>query len=173
WNSTECAAPEAQTVHGLFEVQAERTPEAVALGFEGERLTYRELNARANRLAHHLRGLGVGPEVLVGVCVERSLDLVVALLGVLKAGGGHAPLDPAYPRERQEFMLADAVAAVVLTQESLAADAGAVARQSSDNPPPAAGADHLAYVIYTSGSTGRPKGVQITHGSVVNFLTSM
>jgi amino acid adenylation domain-containing protein len=187
WSWTEAVRPEAQTVHRLFELQAEQTPEAVALVFEGEQLTYRELNARANRLAHSLRDLGVGPEVLVGICLERSADMVVALLAVLKAGGAYVPLDPAYPQERLAFMLTDAGVPLVLTQESLAAgfsghgawpvcvdtDAGAIARQSDDNLPPLAGAEHLAYVIYTSGSTGRPKGVQITHGSLVNFLTSM
>jgi amino acid adenylation domain-containing protein len=187
WNATETGFPEAQTVHRLFEFQAEQTPEAVALVFEGEHLTYRELNARANRLAHSLQDLGVGPEVLVGICLERSVDMVVALLGVLKAGGAYVPLDPAYPQERLAFMIADAGVPVVLTQQALAAglsgqgawvlcvdtDAEAIAQQSEDNPFPLAGSDHLAYVIYTSGSTGRPKGVEITHGSVVNFLISM
>src|SRR5262249_51471274 len=179
--------PAAQTVHRLFEAQAEQTPEAVALVFEGEQLTYGELNARANRLAHSLRDLGVGPEVLVGICLERSADLVVALLAVLKAGGAYVPLDPAYPPERRAFLLPAAGAPPGVAPESpgrrpsaqgtwsicLDADAEAIAGQSADNPFPSAGAEHLAYVIYTSGSTGRPKGVQITHGAVVNFLTSM
>jgi amino acid adenylation domain-containing protein len=187
WNSSETVFPEVQTVHRLFEIQAERTPEAMAIGFEGEVLTYRELNAKANRLAHSLRDFGVGPEVLVGICVERSVDMVVAVLAVLKAGGAYVPLDPAYPAERLAFMLSDAGAPLVLTTESLVArlsgqrarpicldtDALAIAQQSEANPFPMAGAEHLAYVIYTSGSTGRPKGVEITHASVVNFLTSM
>jgi amino acid adenylation domain-containing protein len=187
WNATDVLPSEAQTVHRLFEFQTEQTPEAVALIFEGEVLTYRELNAKANRLAHSLRDLGVGPEVPVGICLERSVDMVVALLAVLKAGGPYIPLDPAYPSERLAFMLSDAGASLVLTQEALVAhlsgqaaapicldtDAEAIAQQSDENPFSVTEAEHLAYVIYTSGSTGRPKGVEITHGSVVNFLTSM
>jgi amino acid adenylation domain-containing protein len=187
WNATQTRCPKAQTVHRLFEFQAEQTPYAVALVFEGEDLTYRELNAKANRLAHSLRDLGVGPEVPVGICLERSVNMVVALLAVLKAGGAYIPLDPAYPSERLAFMLSDAGASLVLTQESLVArlsgheavpicldtDAQVIAQQSEENPFPMTGAEHLAYVIYTSGSTGRPKGVEITHASVVNFLTSM
>jgi amino acid adenylation domain-containing protein len=187
WNATEIKSPEAQTVHRLFELQTEQTPEAAALVFEGEVLTYRELNAKANRLAHFLRDLGVGPEMPVGICVERSADMVVALLAVLKAGGAYVPLDPAYPAERLAYMLTDAGAYLVLTQASLVArlsgqkaapvcldtDAEAIAQKTEENPSPTTGAEHLAYVIYTSGSTGRPKGVEITHGSVVNFLTYM
>src|SRR5262249_23699471 len=157
WNATETAVPEAQTVHRLFELQAEQTPEAVALLFEGEELTYRELNARANRLAHSPRDLRAGPEVRVGTCSARPGSMVVALLGVLKAGGAYVPLDPAYPQERLAFMLADAGVPLALTHESLVGrlgaqgtrplcldkDAGAIARQSEDNPSPAVGADHL------------------------------
>lgn len=176
------------TISRLFEEQAGRTPEAVALVFEGRQLTYGELNRRANRLAHQLRGLGVGPEVLVGICVERSVEMVVGLLGVLKAGGAYVPLDPAYPQERLGFMVSDAGLAVLLTQQHLASllpaseartvflDAAGpepAAGPEADNPDGGAGPDDLAYVIYTSGSTGRPKGVQVLQRAVVNFLLSM
>jgi amino acid adenylation domain-containing protein len=178
---------EFQYAHELFRSRVGMAPDAVAAACGAERLTYRELDRRANQVAHYLRRLEVGPEVLVGVCVERSVDMVVALLGVLKAGGAYVPLDPGYPPERLAFMLRDAGAPLVLTQASLSAglaaqgvrlvcldaDARALACQSADNPPSATRAEHLAYVIYTSGSTGKPKGVQITHGSVANFLASM
>ena len=145
--------------------------------FEEQQLTYRELNARANQLAHHLRALGVGPEVLVGLCLERSLELVVGLLGILKAGGAYVPLDPSYPAERLAFMLEDTQAPVLLTQERLLGqlpphagrtlcldrDWPTIAAQPATNPPCRATADNLAYVIYTSGSTGTPKGVMVTH----------
>jgi amino acid adenylation domain-containing protein len=187
WNRTEADLPEWECVHRLFEAQAERTPGAVALVFGEEEVTYRELNRRANQLAHHLRGLGIGPEVLVGICVERSVEMVVGLLGILKAGGAYVPLDPAFPKERIAFMLEDARVPLVLTQEHLAAglsgqgarlvrldaDVEAIGRHSTEGPTGGARADNLAYVIYTSGSTGRPKGVQITHASLVNFLASM
>jgi amino acid adenylation domain-containing protein len=187
WNRTERGYPRAATVHGLFEEQVARMPEAVALRFEGRELTYRELNARANQLAHRLRALGVGPEVLVAVCLERSLDLVVGLLGVLKAGGAYVPLDPSYPPARLAFMLADAQAPVVLTQERLAAtlpahsaqvlcmdrEAAALARESPHNPAAGVTAEHLAYVIYTSGSTGQPKGAMNAHRGVCNRLLWM
>ncbi len=187
WNATGAVYPQDQCIHQLFESQAERTPEAVAVVFENEQLTYRELNRRANQLAHYLCDLGVGPEVLVGICVERSLDMVVGLLGILKAGGAYVPLDPAFPSERLAFMLEDAQAPVLVTQHHLLttlpahgakvicldADAAVFAQQSEADPFSGATSDHLAYVIYTSGSTGRPKGVQIVHRAVVNFLLSM
>jgi non-ribosomal peptide synthetase component F len=119
WNDTAVAYPAGETLHGLFEAQAARTPGALALVGEGERLTYRELDGRANRLAHHLRGLGVGRGTLVGICVERSVEMVVGLLGILKAGGAYVPLDPAYPAERLAFMLEDTAAPVLLTQRRL------------------------------------------------------
>ncbi|HEY3480959.1 MAG TPA: amino acid adenylation domain-containing protein, partial [Streptomyces sp.] len=183
------AAPiPAARVHELFEAQADRDPGRVALIIpsepEAEVLTYGELEARANRLARHLRRLGVGPEVAVGLCVERSADLVVGLLGILKAGGLYLPLDPAYPRERLAFMLEDSRAPVVVTQERLAsalssgprrvlldADRQAIAAESGARPEPAA--SEAAYLIYTSGSTGRPKGVQVLHRGMVNFLAAM
>ncbi|HEX7242821.1 MAG TPA: amino acid adenylation domain-containing protein, partial [Longimicrobiaceae bacterium] len=165
-----------------FEAQAARTPEAVAVVFEAESLSYGALNARANRLAHHLRGLGVGPEVRVAVCVERSLEMVVGLLGILKAGGAYVPLDPAYPAERLAYMLADSGAPVLLTQEELrgalpvpegmrvltVAEAGS---GSGENRESGATARSLAYLIYTSGSTGVPKGVAIEHESAVALLS--
>ncbi|HYQ84784.1 MAG TPA: AMP-binding protein, partial [Rubrobacter sp.] len=187
WNDTATEYPRHECVHELFEERARRTPDAVALLFENERLTYRDLNRRANRLARHLRTLGVGPEVLVGICVERSVEMVVGLLGILKAGGAYVPLDPSYPSERLAFMLRDARVPVLLTQERLIEDLpehGAetvcldtgweeIGRQSGENLTGEAGVEDLAYVIYTSGSTGRPKGVQISHGALANFLCSM
>ena len=127
WNATQADYPRMPCIHQLFEAQVERTPDAVAVVFEDQQLTYRELNPRANQLAHHLRALGVGPEVLVGICMERSLEMVIGLLGILKAGGAYVPLDPAYPQERLAFMLEDAQAPVLLTQ---AAAGGGVARAS-------------------------------------------
>ena len=108
WNDTAADYPKDKCIHELFEEQVEKTPDAIAVEFDGQQLTYRELNSRANQLAHHLIGLGVGPEKLVGICVERSIEMVVGLLGILKAGGAYVPLDPAYPKERLEFMLEDA-----------------------------------------------------------------
>ncbi|HEX8282859.1 MAG TPA: amino acid adenylation domain-containing protein [Pyrinomonadaceae bacterium] len=184
WNSTAAAFPCAGTLQELFEAQVARTPDAEALVFEGERLTYRELDARANQLAHHLRELGVGPESRVGVCVERSFDMVVAVLGALKAGGAYVPLDPAYPQERLALMLEDARAEVLLTQQRLAASLPtaklkvvsldseweAISRREAQAPAPLATAENLAYVIYTSGSTGRPKGVAMPHRPLVNLI---
>jgi len=181
-----------ECIHQLFEEQVEKTPEAVAAIFAGEQLTYRELNRRANQLAHYLRSLGVGAEVLVGICVERSLEMLVGLLGILKAGGAYVPLDPAYPRERLAFMLQDASLSIVVTQEKLVAeplnlttpakpnlklvrlddDWVKISQHSYENPDNSS-TDNLAYVIYTSGSTGKPKGVQIDHKSVANFLNGM
>jgi len=181
------ADPLRRPVHRMFEAQAKRTPDAVAVGFEGETLTYAGLNARANRLAHHLRALGVGPEVMVGLCVERGVDMVVGLLGVLKAGGAYVPLDPGFPPQRLAFMLDDARVPVLVTQSPLrdrlsGHEAYVVclddAREALDampagDPDGGAGPDHLAYAIYTSGSTGTPKGVMIPHRALTNFLLSM
>ncbi|NER49684.1 MAG: AMP-binding protein, partial [Symploca sp. SIO1A3] len=116
WNSTATEYPDSQCIHQLFESQVERTPDAVAVVFEEQQLTYQELNDRANQLAHYLQGLGVQPEVLVGLCIERSLDMVIAMLGILKAGGAYLPLDPAYPSDRLAYMLANSQASVLLTQ---------------------------------------------------------
>ena len=184
WNATETAYPKERCIHQLFEAQVERTPEAVAVVFEDHGLSYRVLNRRANQLAHHLQGLGVGPEVLVGICLERSVEMVVGLLGILKAGGAYVPLDPAYPEERLAFMLEDARLKVLLTQAHLEAtlpqtgapvlcldrDWGAIANERVENPTSRALADNLAYVMYTSGSTGRPKGTSIMHRSVVRLV---
>jgi non-ribosomal peptide synthetase component F len=168
-------------LHELFEAQVERTPGANALIFEDEALSYAELNARANRLAHHLRALGVGPDARVGICAERGLEMVVGVLGVLKAGGAYLPLDPAYPGERLRYMLEDGAPAALLTEAALRPlfanatlpvlelDAAAPAWAALPATDPGRGGltpEHLAYVIYTSGSTGRPKGVRVPHGSV-------
>jgi amino acid adenylation domain-containing protein len=186
WNATSAPYPVHQTVHGLFEAQVARTPDAVAVRFESESLTYAELNARANRLAHHLRALGAGNGALVGVWMERGPDMVVAVLGILKAGAAYVPLDPAFPKDRIDYMMEDAELRVVVTQSALAgglpqgvqgvsldADAATLSASSPLDLVPTSGAGDLAYVIYTSGSTGRPKGVMLEHRSVVNFLLSM
>lgn len=187
WNDTAVPLPPDPDVPHLFEEQAARTPDAIAVECGDRRFTYRELNLRANQLAHYLRGLGVGPDVLVGVGVERSLEMVLAVLGVLKAGGAYVPLDPAFPRERLEYMASDAGLNILLTQESLVSEmpqgGGRVVRIDTDWPAisrepetiPAVQNEgrHLAYVIYTSGSTGRPKGVMVRRDALVNFLTSM
>jgi amino acid adenylation domain-containing protein len=187
WNDTQKDYPKERCVHQLFESRAGLIPDRVAASFEDEQLTYRGLNRRADRLAHSLRKLGVGPETLVGLCVERSLDMLIGLLGILKAGGAYVPLDPALPRERLSFMLEDARAPVLLTQshllENLPEYTGhvvcldvnreTIGSEGTEDPAPESASDNLAYVIYTSGSTGRPKGVQISHRAVVNFLHSM
>jgi amino acid adenylation domain-containing protein len=185
WNNTQTDTPADKCVHHLFEEQVERSPDAIAVVFGDEQLTYRELNQRANQLAHHLQTLGVGPEVLVGLCVERSLEMVVGLLGILKAGGAYIPLDPNYPAERLAMMLTDAQPLVLLSQSHLldtlpntsakivTLDKDWATDQPLTNPTSTLQPDNLAYVIYTSGSTGRPKGVQIIHQALTNFLTSM
>ena len=186
WNDTRQDYPRA-CVHELFEAQVERRPEAVALVWGAEQLSYGELNRRANQVAHELRSRGVGPEAVVGICVERCPDMLAALLGILKAGGAYVPLDPAFPRERLMFMLRDAGVQVLLTQEHLRAklsestarficldsDWAAISKQPSENCRSGAGPETLAYVIYTSGSTGLPKGVEISHRALANFLASM
>jgi len=186
WNATDAPAlTEAGCLHELIEAQVERTPEAVAVTCEGESLTYRELDCRANQLAQHLRRLGVAPEVLVGVAVERSVELMVGLLGVLKAGGAYVPLDPSYPAERLAFMVEDAEVAVLLTQDRLlgSVPAGRAAvvclgekdfkdlKDVKDSKDVSSG--NAAYCIYTSGSTGRPKGALNTHRGIVNRLLWM
>ncbi|WP_139271819.1 non-ribosomal peptide synthetase, partial [Pseudomonas sp. NFACC04-2] len=184
FNATEADYPQQQTIHGLFEAQVQRTPEAVAVIRGEQRLNYRELNERANRLAHYLRKQGVQPDSRVAICVERGIDMVVGLLAILKAGGGYVPLDPAYPLDRIAYMLEDSAPAAVLAQtatlELLAAasmpvidlDSGLWQCESPLNPEVTGlTSSHLAYVIYTSGSTGLPKGVMIEHRNTVNFLT--
>jgi amino acid adenylation domain-containing protein len=185
WNNTWADYPRT-CVHRLFEEQVLRSPEAIALVYEDRQLTYTELNTAANRLAHALRSLGVGPNVLVGICIERSVEMVVGLLAILKAGGAYAPLDPVYPKERLAFMLADLQTPVLLCRSRTVADGlphytGRVlpvdewhqitADQSPENPVSAVEPDNLAYVLYTSGSTGQPKGVLIPHRALVNYLT--
>jgi amino acid adenylation domain-containing protein/FkbH-like protein len=178
--------PVQKCVHQLFEEQAARLPNKTALAFESQTVTYAELNARSNQLARYLSRFGVGPDVLVGLCLQRSLDLVIAVLAILKAGGAYLPLDPSYPKERLAFMLEDAKPPVVITQydlkeglpdfnaQMLALDAEwtEIERESSDNFVCPARPEHLAYVIYTSGSTGRPKGCQITHANVVRLFAA-
>ncbi len=183
WNATAADFPRDRCVHHLFEVQAARQPDALAVvEAAGAALTYAELDRRAEQLAHHLRGLGVGPETLVGLAVERSPEMLVGLLGILKAGGAYLPLDPAYPPERLAFMLQDSGTRLVLTQSRFAAllpaSAAQTLRLDADWPTiaqtpatdswPQTTPDSLAYVIYTSGSTGTPKGVAVTHGNLVN-----
>jgi non-ribosomal peptide synthetase component F len=186
WNDTAHAIPPA-TLPELFAAQALRTPAAPAVVFEDATLSYRELDERANRLAHHLRGRGVGPEVVVGLCLERSPEMVIGLLAILKAGGAYLPLDPAYPRERLAFMLDDAAAPVLLTHSALAgrlpahradsvrvdADAAAIAAQPASAPAVTLDPHHPAYVIYTSGSTGTPKGVVVEHASLANKIVRL
>ena len=178
--------PAPRCIHQLFEECAARTPERVALVFESQQLTYRELDARANQIANRLRREGVGPEVLVGLCLERGLELVVGLLGILKAGGAYVPIDPQYPPDRRRFMLDDSAAAIVLSQQSLQADfAGSQARviclddvsseiahESTEHCANLSAPENLAYVIYTSGSTGQPKGTLIPHRNVTRLFTA-
>lgn len=186
WNQTDAEYPRDTCVHSLFEEQAARTPEAVALVFEGRRVTYDELNRLSNSLARELTDRGARPGVLVGICLERSIEMVVGLLGILKAGAAYVPLDPHFPKPRLDMIVEDAAPAILLTQQSLlslAADPSSAflidaqsdlrAAGRSENPPSRAGGDDLAYVLYTSGSTGRPKGVQIPHSAFTNFLLSM
>src|SRR5579875_1150254 len=185
WNQTRADYSFEHCLHQLVEAQVERTPGAVAVEFEGEQLSYHELNRRANRLAHSLRHLGVGPDVIVGICAERSLEMLVGALAILKAGGAYMPLDPEYPRERLVFMLHDARVSLVLTQErfvSLLPEEIAVVlidvqggpdQECEDNPVMDVAPGHLAYVIYTSGSTGQPKGTLIEHRAICNNLLWM
>ncbi|WP_427161994.1 non-ribosomal peptide synthetase [Aliinostoc sp. HNIBRCY26] len=184
WNNTTSVYPQHLCIHQLFEAQVAKTPEAIAVIFEDQQLTYQQLNQRANNLAHHLQSLGVKPEVLVGICVERSLEMVVGVLAILKAGGAYLPLDYTYPPERLAFMLQDAQITVLLTQENLLESLPQHQAQIIDidthskladlpNPQSDVKPSNLAYLIYTSGSTGQPKGVQIEHQSAVNLLESI
>ncbi|MBD2535166.1 amino acid adenylation domain-containing protein, partial [Nostoc flagelliforme FACHB-838] len=184
FNSTQVNYPKDQLIHQLFEQQTQHTPDKIAVVFENQQLTYAELNQRANQLAHYLQKLGVGPEVMVGICVERSLEMLVGLLGILKAGGAYVPLDPTYPKQRLAFMLADSQVPVLLTQQRLIevlpeytssvvyldTDWQTIAGQSDQNPNNKITPENLAYTIYTSGSTGRPKGTMIVHQGLVNYL---
>jgi amino acid adenylation domain-containing protein len=187
WNATEVDYPRDKRLHELFEAQAERTPDSVAVVYEGEELTYRELNNRTNQLGHYLQKLGVGPDVFVGVFMERSLEMVIAIYGIVKAGGAYVPLDPEYPPDRVAFMAKDTRVPVLLTQKHLVtklihSDArvicldsewSTIAGETSDNFNNGTTAENLAYVIYTSGSTGLPKGVMNTHRGICNRLLWM
>ncbi|MBE9035780.1 non-ribosomal peptide synthetase [aff. Roholtiella sp. LEGE 12411] len=185
WNATQAAQPINYCIHQLFEQQVEKTPESVAVVYDKQQLTYRELNQRANQLAHHLQRLGIKPDVPVGICLERSLEAAVAILGTLKAGGACVPLDPTYPPERLAFMLGDTCATVVLTQASLKSllhgkfahhlivlddDWDDIGDELEFNPQVELKADNLAYIIYTSGSTGTPKGTLVPHRSLTNLI---
>ena len=193
WNTTETNYPQSLCISELFEAQVERTPDNVAVIFGNEQLTYAELNCHANQLAHYLRTLGVGPEVHVGICMERSAKMIVGLLAILKAGGVYVPLDPTYPKQRLAFMLKDSQAPVLITQQHLLEDLpehdtrvvcldsdwNIVRHQSAENPASLTSPDNLAYVTYTSGSTGKPKGVAIPQRAVnrlifnTNYVTLM
>jgi amino acid adenylation domain-containing protein len=171
--------------HELFELQVERAPDAVAVICDGKRLSYGELNAKANQVAHYLRNQGIGPEVLVGVCLERSLEMVIGLLGIWKSGGAYVPIDPAYPADRVSYMCSDSGARVLLTENKckpllpseaqnticLDSEWSRFAAEPTSNPVKTASPENLAYVMYTSGSTGKPKGAMILHGGLVNYLT--
>ncbi|WP_043408130.1 non-ribosomal peptide synthetase, partial [Archangium violaceum] len=186
WNQTQTDYPRHGSIHGHFEAQARLTPDAIAVQEGEQRLTYRELDERANQLAWHLRSLGVGTEAMVGLLLERSTDMVVAMLATLKAGGAYLPLDTSYPSERLAFMLQDSCARVLITRQSLQAllpshsarlllldsESSALAQQPRHAPPSGAGSDNLAYLIYTSGSTGRPKGVAVPHLGVLRLVLS-
>ncbi|MHC5747769.1 MAG: non-ribosomal peptide synthetase [Nostoc sp.] len=183
WNDTQIEYPKDRCFHQLFEAQVERSPNAVAVVFKDEQLTYRELNRRANQLAYHLQKLGVKPEVIVGLCVERSLEMVIGLLAILKAGGAYLPLDPTYPSERLTFMLSDSQVPILLTTQKLVTelpqhtaqivcldtDWTTIAQESDQNLNSGAIVENLAYLIYTSGSTGTPKGVLVTHQGLSNL----
>jgi amino acid adenylation domain-containing protein len=187
WNDTAADYPKDKCIHQLFEEQVERTPYNVAVVFEDQKLTYRELNARANQLAHYLQKLGVGPEVLVGICVERSLEMILGLLGILKAGGAYVPLEPTYPQERLAQLVIDSGMPLLLTQEKLVvrlpenkphlvcldADWELIIQESEENPNSDVKGSNLSYVIYTSGTTGEPKGVMIEHKSVLNLAMAL
>ncbi|HEX7335226.1 MAG TPA: amino acid adenylation domain-containing protein [Pyrinomonadaceae bacterium] len=184
WNDTRTPYPDRALIHELFEEQVQRTPDAAAIVFEGQTLTYRELNERANQLAHYLKSFGIGSEVLVGVCLERSVEMMVALLAILKAGGAYVPLDSEYPLEHLSFMCDDAAPPLLLTTEKLAdklpallsqviyvdSEAELIAQQPVNDLEPELTSDNLAYVMYTSGSTGKHKGVSVTHRGVVRLV---
>ncbi len=187
WNTTDFEYDKTVCLHQLFEEQVTKTPASIAAIFGEVEISYRELDKRANRLANHLQMLGAQSDALIGICLERSLEMLVALLGVLKSGAAYVPLDPAYPADRIAYVLSDAKSPILVTQQSLLdsldempakvvcidRDSQSIEKSSSTRPEPSSGSHNLAYVIYTSGSTGRPKGVQIEHQAVVNFLESM
>jgi amino acid adenylation domain-containing protein/non-ribosomal peptide synthase protein (TIGR01720 family) len=183
WNQTQQDYPQNLCIHQLFEAWVEQTPDAIALIFKGEQLTYRELNSKANQLANYLQTLGVKPETLVGICIEPSLEMIVGILGILKAAGAYVPIDPTYPSERIAYMLDDSQLAVLLTQEKLVtslpqhqaqvicldSDWKEISTESKSSPITSLTPENLAYVIYTSGSTGKPKGVLVAHRGLCNL----
>jgi natural product biosynthesis luciferase-like monooxygenase protein len=187
WGTAPRELRQGQTIHQMIAAQAARTPEAVAVAFEDRQMTYRELDVAANRLAHKLRSLGAGADTLVALCCERSLDMLVGMLGILKSGAAYVPLDPAYPGDRIEYMLEDSQAKILVTQEAvlgelpdtradivcLDRDAAALAKEPETLPAESSTSANLAYCIYTSGSTGRPKGVMVEHRNVANFFGAM
>jgi len=184
WNDTVTSCQPGQCIHHLFEAQAVQTPEAIAVISGDEQLTYLELNQRANQVAHYLKRYGVGPETLVGICMERSLDMIISLMAILKTGAGYVPLDPTYPRERLAFIAEDAQVSILLTQNKLLEalpevdaqiinldkDWSAILQESQVNVASGVTGDNVAYVMYTSGSTGKPKGVVVLHRGVCNYL---
>ncbi len=191
WNETAGAYPRHALIHQLIEKQVEKTPDAMALSFKDQELSYRELNARANRLARRLVSAGIGPDKIAGICLDRSIDMVVAILGVMKAGGAYLPLDPAFPKDRIAYMIEDSGAKVILTHPPTSIeipgerDAGRpeiicldreradISKEDAANLNVDISSSHLAYMIYTSGSTGKPKGVMVEHRNVANFFTGM
>jgi amino acid adenylation domain-containing protein len=188
WNDTQVNYPQKICIHHLFEQQVEKTPDAIALIFENEKLTYHQLNQQANKVAHHLQNLGVKPDVMVGICMERSIEMVVGILAIIKAGGAYVPLDPNYPQERLAFMLADSQVSVLLVRSHLIAELPTQSAKvvvcidtklttfadfSTENPVSEVNLENLAYVIYTSGSTGKPKGAMNTHQGLCNRLLWM
>ncbi len=187
WNDTAVSYPDTLCLHHLFEQQVAKTPDKIAVVFEDIELTYQQLNEEANQLAHHLQGLGIQPDQFVGICVERSLDMLMGMLGILKAGAAYLPMDPNYPQDRLAYMLEDTKAAVLVTHSHLVQhlptddvhvvqldeEWDTITEHSTDNPQSGVQPHHLAYIIHTSGSTGKPKGVQIPHRNVVNFLETM
>ena len=184
FNNTDAPYPKDKTVIQLFEAQVQRTPQATVIKQSKNAVTYAQLNERANQLAHYLRTQGIGPETAVAICMDRSVDVLIAIWGVLKAGGGYIPIDPAYPLERITFMLADAQPKIVLTNNEMIQWEMASAPEVKivnpatlnltdnlgTNPTPLAAGDNLAYMIYTSGSTGKPKGTMITHRGLMNYI---
>jgi len=184
WNNTKTDYPSNKCIHQLFEAQVQKTPDSIAVIFEQQKLTYSELNSKANQLAHYLQKLGVKPQMLVGICVERSVEMVVGLLAILKAGGAYVPLDPNYPRSRLNYLISDAEISILLTQEKwhnhlrpttaqvicLDTNIPVVTTATSDNPTVSITPEHHAYMMYTSGSTGQPKGVNIIHRGVVRLV---
>ncbi len=186
-NRTHVSLLQEKYIHQKFEETVKRSPENIAVIFQEQQLTYQELNKRANQLAHYLQKLGVGADVLVGICIERSVEMVIGLLAILKAGGAYVPLDPAYPKNRLAFMISNSQLSVLLTQQKLVAELPenkahlvcldtnweTISLETEENPCSNLMPENLAYVIYTSGSTGQPKGVMVEHGQVVNFFTGM